>query len=172
MHADQLKSLLERLSLVDLKEEPEEGDDDKAAGLLRAELTDLYTRALVSVGRPSGTYKHQGFQTKFLETGVELVFETGEKYSVSYQRDSEIIHVIRLDTLRVASPEVRAEVDRALGLATVSLRLPKADYEVLEAEARRQGLIPQAFLRQVLLQEVEALRGATTVYEVIGAGNV
>ena len=47
-----------------------------------------------------------------------------------------------------------AEVDTALGLVTVKLRMGKADVDKLEALAKEKGLILQAYIKSVLAKEI------------------
>ena len=47
-----------------------------------------------------------------------------------------------------------AEVDTALGLVTIKLRVNKADADKLEALAKQQGLILQAYIKSVLAKEL------------------
>lgn len=53
-----------------------------------------------------------------------------------------------------ASPQASAEVDTALGLATVKLRMSKQDVDKLEALAKSKGLILQAYIKSVLAKEI------------------
>lgn len=47
-----------------------------------------------------------------------------------------------------------AEVDAALGLVTVKLRMAKADVDKLEVLAKEKGLILQAYIKSVLAKEL------------------
>lgn len=173
MNPDLLKSLLEKLSLVDLKEEPEEGDTDLIAGQVRAEMVHLYQRALATDDRRSKVYKHQGFQIEFMEEHLEIVFQTGEKYAFAFQVDSEIVQVTRLDTLRVCTPEESKAVDDALGLVLMpQYRIQKTDYEVLAEQAKAIGITVPALIRQIVVQEAAAIREGKAQFEVNLAGNV
>lgn len=53
-----------------------------------------------------------------------------------------------------ASKTNPAEVDAALGLVTVKLRMAKADVAKLEELAKAEGLILQAYIRSVLKKEI------------------
>ena len=53
-----------------------------------------------------------------------------------------------------ASPQASAEVDAALGLVTVKLRMPKQDVDKLEALAKSKDLILQAYIKSVLAKEI------------------
>jgi|GEM_PF-4075087 len=172
MLADTLKLQLEALSLVDLKEQPEYGSHDELAGKLRQKLVTLRQQSMVDPATGENIWRSEGVVMRWTDTAVRVAFEQGEYYSVSNQPDSEIVHVIRLDTLRVASAKDAEAVDKALNLETVSFRMSKTEYDLLEAEARRQGLIPSAFLRQILSQEAAAIREGNLTFSGVGAGNV
>lgn len=47
-----------------------------------------------------------------------------------------------------------AEVDSALGLVTVKLRMAKSDAEKLEELAKAEGLILQAYIKSILSKEI------------------
>jgi hypothetical protein len=55
---------------------------------------------------------------------------------------------------QAAAPELEAEIDEALDLELIAIRLPKSLARELEAQAQRRGLIRVAYMRQLLAEGV------------------
>lgn len=155
INVDLLKTVLETLSLVDLKEEPEEGTADTEAGILRRMLQEFHQQPIPSTGVQR--FGHVGLELTWSKSSVFVAFSTGQKYNVAYQPDSNIIRVLRIDTLGVASAESEVDIDKALGLQTVELRLPTDIIKIMEDSAKSRGIILKALMRQVLVQEAASI---------------
>lgn len=51
-------------------------------------------------------------------------------------------------------PDSAAHVDKILGLVPVTLRFDKEAWKKIKKKAKKKGLIPQAYIRKVLLKKL------------------
>ena len=54
----------------------------------------------------------------------------------------------------VVDKEIQQQVDDALNLIVISLRMDKDSYNILAEKAKKEGLITQAYMRRVLEDEI------------------
>lgn len=82
----------------------------------------------------------------FNSAGVALIPGTAENWDNRVLGADE-----RYVSVFAANP---AELDAALGLVTVKLRMAKVDVDKLEVLAKEKGLILQAYIKSVLAKEL------------------
>lgn len=54
------------------------------------------------------------------------------------------------DFVVLADPSVENALDEALGLKSITVRIPKQDFEVVERKAKEEGITPQALTKRLI----------------------
>jgi hypothetical protein len=83
-----------------------------------------------------------------------------QEFVMTDRKDTQMVEGIvpaglAQDGVKIAPPEMELELDDALGLQMISIRLPKKLIEDLKLIAKKEGLGYQPLMRRVLLRFAE-----------------
>ena len=76
---------------------------------------------------------------------------------ISEIEEPEEFRLTGKEVWKAADPEHEKQLDEALGLTEIKLKIPTAVLGVLEAEAKQKGVITKASIREILVKHAAAL---------------
>jgi hypothetical protein len=76
---------------------------------------------------------------------------------VEVEKEPEEFRLTGKEVWKAADPEHEKQLDEALGLTEIKLKIPTAVFGALEAEAKQKGIITKALIREILVKHAAAL---------------